>query len=76
MKTYVGKGKEHHEFALINFSVCLSDLPKESIFEYNGNKYIKLTIAQMKKEDEYGKTHTVYVDEFKPEPKDEGNLSF
>ena len=69
-KIYVGNGKAHGLFDLINFSVCLSDLPKEHIFEYNDKKYIKLKVVEKKEPDRYGKTHYVEVDTWKPEQKD------
>jgi len=78
MKTYVGKGIRHQEYDLINFSICLSDIPKEDIVKAkNGKKYVNMTIARMKDTDQWGKTHTVYIDNFKPEKKETDNdLSF
>ena len=63
-KIFVGNGKEHKYG--IDISVCLSDLPKDHIFEYNGKKYIKLKVNS-KKKPEYGKTHSVEVNTWKPE---------
>lgn len=68
-KTYVGKGKSTGKYDIVNFSVCLSDLPQAEINEYNGKKYINLSIAPMKSADKYGKTHTVWINDFKPEVK-------
>ena len=68
-KIYVGKGKAGKYG--VKISVCLSDLPKEHINEYKGKKYINLEITEMKRPDDYGKTHTVTVDTWKPEPKNE-----
>ena len=46
------------------------DLPQEHMFEYNGKKYIKLNVSSKKGgADEYGKTHYVAIDTFKPETK-------
>jgi hypothetical protein len=66
-KIYVGSGKQAPGYDLINISVCLTDLPKGHIFEYKGSKYIKLTVAKRKEPDQYGKTHSVSVDTFKPQ---------
>ena len=54
---------------LINISICLSDLPKESIttFEKNGKKYINLVVDEKREPDQYGKTHSVYVSQTKEE---------
>ena len=70
-KKYVGKGKKAGNYDLVNFSVNLTDLPKDDIYEYNGKEYINLTIGAMREEDKYGKTHTVYVNDYKPEKKTE-----
>jgi hypothetical protein len=50
-------------------SVCLTDLPKEWIFEYNNKKYVKLLVQKKREVDQYGKTHYVAIDTFKPEAK-------
>jgi len=70
-KKYVGKGKKAGQYDLVNFSINLTDLPKEDIYEYNGKKYINLTIGALKVEDKFGKTHSVWVNDFKPEKKEE-----
>jgi len=69
-KIYVGSGKKHHEYELVNISVCLTDIKtkaEEFIFEYNDKKYIKLIVAKKQDApDKYGKTHSVRVDTYKP----------
>lgn len=69
-KVYCGSGKEKFDGNLVEISICLSDLPKDKIFEYNGKKYIKLKVGKKKETDQYGKTHYVEVDMFEPEKKD------
>lgn len=65
---YVGKGKAS-KFGT-RFSICIDDLPPEHITTaQNGKKYINLEIKEMKQPDKWGKTHTVTVDTWKPEPK-------
>ena len=71
-KIYVGNGTSKFDGNMISCSVCLTDLPQEHMFEYNGKKYIKLNVsAKREGADEYGKTHYLAVDTFKPEPKKE-----
>tara|TARA_R100001163_G_C5064166_1_gene201668 strand:+ start:106 stop:363 length:258 start_codon:yes stop_codon:yes gene_type:complete len=71
-KIYVGNGVSKFDGQMVSMSVCLSDLPKEHMFEYNGKRYIKLNVsAKRDGADEYGKTHYVTVDTFKPEAKKE-----
>ena len=69
-RIYVGSGKEKFEGNLINTTINLSKIMKTSkdyIFEYNGEQYIKLKVAKKKETDEYGKSHYVEVDTWKPE---------
>jgi len=67
-KNYVGSGRKNDQYDLINFSVCLSDIPGDDVFEYNGKKYVKLTIGSKKDGvDQYGKSHSVWVNDYKPD---------
>lgn len=67
-KIWIGNGKKHQQYDLINGSICLSDIPAEHINEYNGKKYIRFTIAGKKGgADQYGKTHGISLDTWKPE---------
>jgi hypothetical protein len=67
-KIYLGKGRGSDEYDLINFSICLTDIPKEDIIiAKNKKKYLNLTIARMKEPDKFNKTHTVYVNDYKPQ---------
>ena len=54
---------------IINISLCLSDIPKEAIklSEKNGKKYLPIVVASRKEPDQYGNTHTVYVQQTKEE---------
>ena len=71
-KIYVGSGISKFDGNMVSVSLCLSDVPKEHMFEYNGKKYVKLNVsAKRDGADEYGKTHYVSVDTFKPEAKKE-----
>ena len=67
-KIFVGNGKENEQYGFVNFSICLSDLPQEHVSEYKGKKYINLTISKKRNgADQYGKTHAVSVNTWKPE---------
>jgi len=68
-KIYCGSGKEKFDGNLVEISVCVSDLPKDKIFEYNNKKYIKLKVVKKREVDQFGKTHYVEVDMFEPEQK-------
>jgi hypothetical protein len=71
---FVGSGVEKFEGNLVEISVCLSDLPKEFIFEYNGKKYIRLKVQKKKEVDKFNKTHSVSVNTYKPEQKQKTNV--
>ena len=71
-KIYVGNGVSKFDGNMISCSICLTDLPQEHMFEYNGKRYIKINVsAKRGGADEYGKTHYLAVDTYKPEPKKE-----
>lgn len=65
---YCGGGKqvkgEYGTFRAI--TINLTDLPKEHIFEYDGKKYIKLSISDKKEADQFGKDVSVSVNTWKP----------
>ena len=65
---YCGGGKqvkgEYGTFRAI--AINLTDLPKEHIFEYDGKKYIKLSISDKKEADQFGKDVSVSVNTWKP----------
>ena len=73
-KIFCGSGKEFGNYGTVNISVCLSDLPKEHITEgSNGKKYMRLKLNRKREPDQYGNTHSLEVDTWKPEKKQEPN---
>jgi len=73
-KIFVGSGVEKFDGNLVETSICLTDITKNGgdfIFEFEGKKYIKLKVVKKREEDQYGKTHYVEVDTWKPEAKKE-----
>lgn len=66
-KKYVGNGKENGDYGIINISVNLSDIAQEDITEYEGKKYLRLSVGRKRETDQYGKTHSVWVNDYKPE---------
>tara|TARA_R100000773_G_C4221040_1_gene119890 strand:+ start:4057 stop:4335 length:279 start_codon:yes stop_codon:yes gene_type:complete len=66
---FVGSGKQVFD-NMVEISVCLSDIPREHTFEYNGKKYVKLNVTKKKEGvDQYGKTHSVKINTYRPEEK-------
>ena len=75
-KIYVGNGVEKFDGDLVEFSLNLTKLKSDAgshIFDgTNGDKYIRLKVVKKRNgADDYGKTHYVEVNTFKPEPKKE-----
>ena len=67
---YLGNGKKMKD-NWRKSSICLSDIPKEHIFEYKGKKYIKININDKEQADQFGKDLSISLDTFKPEEKKE-----
>jgi hypothetical protein len=63
---YIGNGKKMKD-NWFKSSLCLTDIPKEHTFEYNGKKYIKVNINLKDEVDQYGKDVNITVDTWKPE---------
>lgn len=69
-KIFVGSGKKKFD-TLRAITLCLTDIPQEHIFEYNGKKYIRLNVNDKKEVDQYGKDIAVSVDTWQPEKKED-----
>jgi hypothetical protein len=67
-KTYIGKGKAIGQYGNVAINICLSDIPSHAVSEFKGKQYVKLVISQMRSQDEKGRTHTVWVDDWQPDP--------
>lgn len=66
-KIYCGSGKAHATYDIVNIDVCIEKIPKEFISEdKNGNKWLKLTVSKKREVDQYGKSHTVTVNTWRP----------
>jgi|TARA_R100001443_G_scaffold3198_1_gene10150 hypothetical protein len=72
-KIYVGSGKQVKDFDMVNVTLDLSSIKdsQDHVYEFNGKKYINLTVSKRKEVSEYGKTHNVTINTFKPESKDD-----
>ncbi len=68
-KKYCGSGKEIGKYGDINVTINLSEITKEMITEYEGKKYLRVVVSKKKEKDKFGKTHSVYLNEWKPEEK-------
>ena len=68
-KKYCGSGKEFGKYGDINVTINLSDITKDMITEYEGKKYLRVVVSKKREKDKFGKTHSVYLNEWKPEEK-------
>ncbi len=67
-RNFVGSGKKVANYDMVNITLCVTDIPKAEIYEYNGKKYLNLTIgAKRDGADQYGKTHSIWINDFKPD---------
>ena len=65
-RVFVGNGKKVANYDLVNFSIKMSKV-QEHIYEYKGEKYLKMTIGANKEgANEYGQTHKIWIDEYTP----------
>lgn len=63
---YIGNGVRKGDTWLTS-SLCLSDIPAEHMFEFNGKKYIKVNINIKDEVDQFGKDVSITVDTWKPD---------
>jgi len=68
-RNYVGNGKQAGEY-YVNISLKKSQL-EPHYYEYNGEQYVRLTIGKLKEENQWGKTHSVWVNDYESETKPE-----
>jgi hypothetical protein len=64
-RSYVGNGKQAGEY-YINLSLKKSAL-EPHYYEYKGEQYVRLTIGKNKEVNEYGQTHSVWVNDYNPD---------
>lgn len=61
-KNYVGNGTQSGEF-YVNISLKRSAI-EPHYYEYQGEQYVRLTIGKLKEENQWGKTHSVWVNDY------------
>ena len=64
-KIYCGRGKKSNYGIKLN--VCIDDIPAEHIQEAkNGKRYVRLEVKERREADQWGNTHSIEVDTWKP----------
>ncbi len=82
-KIYIGNGKEKtfdNGGSIINITIGLDGI-KEYFEDYGfttdqGKKKLKLVVSKRREADQYGNTHSVTVDTFKPEQQTDDGIPF
>jgi hypothetical protein len=64
--------------AIINLSLCLSDIPKEKLrkSEKNGKVYVNITVAPRKEEDKFGNNVYAIIQQTKEERADKKDKKY
>lgn len=78
-KIFIGSGKKK-EFSkggsIINASICLDDLLKDmdefATVSKNGKRYLRVKIGSRREADQFGNTHSLEIDTWKPEQQQAG----
>jgi hypothetical protein len=63
-KKYIAKGTKVEDYNIVRVSISkdkLQELIETDLIEYEGNEYLVFEIAPLKEADQFGKTHTVYI---------------
>lgn len=67
---YFGSGKTVGDGKLTSLNICLSDIPKEFVSEFQGKQWVRATLGELKEpkyfEGKLKKTHWLAIDQWKP----------
>lgn len=69
-KIRIGNGQKKSE-KWLKSSICLTDIPKDKTFEYNGKTYVKVDINIFDSPNRFGKDVSISIDEYKPKEQSE-----
>jgi hypothetical protein len=60
-KNYIGTGKKHKEFDIVNVSIKMEDAEKFITEGKDGKKYLNFELTQRKETGKFGETHAAYI---------------
>lgn len=64
-RKYCGSGKKVKDYDLFNISIELTNITKSDIYESeSGRRYLNVSMGQRRSPDNYGNTHSVWVNDF------------
>ena len=64
---YLGSGKATKNPKLVNFTIGEDKIKEEYWSEFNGKRFLSLTLITKDEADQYGKTHSVVLNEYQKE---------
>jgi hypothetical protein len=64
---YLGNGKQSKHPKIVNATISFDKLKEEYWSEYEGKKYLKISIIQRDEPDNYGKTHSIQLNNWTPD---------
>jgi len=70
-KQYVGNGVQSGDY-YVNMSLKYDQL-KPHVYEYKGVKYVRITLGKNMETNEWGKTHSVWINDYQPDNNDQEN---
>ena len=70
-KEYVGNGLKFGEYDQVAISFALEDVEKYAKKAKNGKHYINLVVSALREKNQWGKTHTVYIDQWEKKTEEE-----
>jgi hypothetical protein len=61
-KTYIGSGKKHATYDVVNVNICLDDAtPFIFTSEKSGKRYLSFDVSLKQSVDQYGNTHSCSI---------------
>lgn len=62
VKNFIGKAKKVNNLDIVQVTLNIEKI-EDFIFEYEGKRYLKFEVAMRQSPDNYGNTHSVYVNQ-------------
>ncbi len=68
-KNYIGKGKQVASMDIVRISCRIEDIIKHA-HQYKDEEWISFEVARLQNPDQFGNTHTAYVNKLVDDPQD------
>jgi hypothetical protein len=74
VKNFIGKAKKVNNLDIVQVTLNIEKI-EDFIFEYEGKRYLKFEVAMRQSPDNYGNTHSVYVNQLVQNPDDNTDVA-